>query len=566
MYSEISFIFDKSLNNFNNKAILSDGTLGEPNTGNIYGKKMRIRPAQQNTQTSQGQQTTTSQGSSTQNPSGDPNQSLQDAILVYKGKDENDTIQNYYKGSVFYKDDTNEDPYISLMQWSGDASRRSLRLRAADFAYLKDLGVYPINRLWILRRFPDNCVVPNNLLEWGNNAIEPVSTIVGWIKDREDAEFLSVSFHEVWIDQNNMIDKVIGEILKNEFGLAGDKVMSVPGWGQGVLFGMLQAMGFTDDFNAFNVVTGDPNVLRVGKMRDINNQGLVSKMNVELNTCYEQKYINGIDPGMAMMDIISNLAKLGTSDQKFILSSTNEVIKQFINNVNNTVGLGAWIDLMQKLIDGFIGGVQKFIDQMKSNPPAEQEQPAPSNNTDNDSKSKDESNPITAAAVESKLGVMKNVLSNLTNSLLAGTVYKYRWPMKGTIGLMTGISTTPWHLTVGNPYSPIINIGNIVVNDVNIKLSNDLGFNDMPARIDVNVQIDFGRPLGKQEIEKMFNNGYKRLYSKSKNDSMSESVTPTSQVTANETPSTVNVNNNQGQPVGTKTLINKSVYNPFAPQ
>jgi hypothetical protein len=274
MYSEIGFIFNPYLSSFNNKSINSDGSLGEPNTGNIYQKKMRIRPANSNTQTSEGQPSTANAGN-TQNPSGNANQSLQDAVLIYKGKDENSTIQNYYVDNVFYND-TDEDPYISLMKWSQQSSRNALRLRAADFAYLKDLGVYPINRLWILRRYPDNCVVPNNLLDWGNNSVEPVSTVVGWIKDKEDAEFLSVSFHEVWVDQNNTIDKVIGEILKKEFSLPGDEIMSVPGWGQGILFGMLKAMGFTGDFNAFNVVTGDPNVLRVGKMRDISNQGLIS--------------------------------------------------------------------------------------------------------------------------------------------------------------------------------------------------------------------------------------------------------------------------------------------------
>jgi hypothetical protein len=542
MYSEIGFIFSPALKSFGNNN----------NTGNIYGRTVKIRPAPSNNQSSQGQQTQNNQGQGSQNSS-QPDAALQDTVLVYK--DPNSTnIVNYLKENVYKYDNSNEDPYISLIDYFSTRKTKALALRAADFAYLKDLGVYPINRLWILRRFPDNCVVPNNLLIWGN-AVEPISTVVGWIKDKEDQEFLSVSFHEVWVSQNNWIDKVIGEILNKEFGLAGDKIMSVPGWGQGILFGMLKAMGFTSDFNAFNVATGDPNLLRTGTMRDINNQGLVSKMEVRLETCYEQKYINGVDPGMAMMDIITNLLKMGTSDQKFVLDASSKVIVDFLNQINNKPDLGAWATFLVNLVGSFLEGVKNFISDMTQNGGGAGQQ------IEGTSETTEKPAPGTIPNPEAKYtqstSILGNLAKNLGNTLLAGTVYKYRWPLKGTIGLMTGISTTPWHLTVGNPYSPIINIGNIIVNDVSVKLSNDLGFNDMPARIDVNVQIDFGRPLGKQEIEKMFNNGYKRIYAKDKSNTNTSSVVASSNTAASGNPATVNVAANQTQPIETRNIIQK---------
>ena len=212
MYSEIGFIFSPALDSYNNN----------DNTGNIYQRPIRIQPSTPNTNTSQGQTTPTSGAGGTQNPAGsnDPNRTSasEDGVLVYKNPNQyvgTTGIINYLKKVTYNNDDSNEDPYITLIRYFNKPATKALTLRAADFAYLKDLGVYPINRLWILRRFPDNCIVPNNLLAWGN-AVQPISTVIGWMKNSEDNPMLSVNFNEVWSDQNQMIDKVLSEILKEE--------------------------------------------------------------------------------------------------------------------------------------------------------------------------------------------------------------------------------------------------------------------------------------------------------------------------------------------------------------
>jgi hypothetical protein len=89
---------------------------------------------------------------------------------------------------------------------------------------------------------------------------------------------------------------------------------------------------------------------------------------------------------------------------------------------------------------------------------------------------------------------------------------------------MSGLSTTPWHLTVGNPFSPILNMANIVVENVDLKFSSEMGFQDMPKRVDANITIKLSRPLGQQEINRMFNNQYGRIYSK--NSTITSSLTP----------------------------------------
>ena len=104
--------------------------------------------------------------------------------------------------------------------------------------------------------------------------------------------------------------------------------------------------------------------------------------------------------------------------------------------------------------------------------------------------------------------------SKLLRSILAATFAKHRWPIRGSIGAMTGMPTAPWHITIGNPYSPIISAGNMIVEKIELSAKGELGFNDMPMQLNAKINLKFGRNLGKQEIDKMFNNGYRRIYSK----------------------------------------------------
>ena len=79
-----------------------------------------------------------------------------------------------------------------------------LRLKAGDFAYLRDLGVYPINRMAILRRFPIGISLTENLEEM---TLEPISTVIGWIKP--DANFGTISFNENWGKTTKRFDQLL---------------------------------------------------------------------------------------------------------------------------------------------------------------------------------------------------------------------------------------------------------------------------------------------------------------------------------------------------------------------
>lgn len=92
--------------------------------------------------------------------------------------------------------------------------------------------------------------------------------------------------------------------------------------------------------------------------------------------------------------------------------------------------------------------------------------------------------------------------------------------MKGTTipyiqqqrALLTGDPVGDWHLTIGNPLNPIAMIGNLIVKDVQIKFSDELGPDDFPIGFTATIKLDHGLGRDRDAIESMFNRGYGRIY------------------------------------------------------
>jgi len=442
--------------------------------------------------------------------------------VIFKKTEVKDTesLKRYYKENVYkYSGDKQSDlnPYLKLIRDFEDKTFNAMRFQAADFAYLTNLGVYPLNRMWTLRRYVDSAVVPNNLQKWGPGKTPyPMSTVVGWI-DPEDKEFFNVSFNEEWVKITERLDEVLTKILQDEFKFNASKVISLPGWSQGLLFGFLAEMGLTD-YNSTNIPQGDPAVLQEAAARAKDNKpgyGNKSAMNLTLTTSYEQKFIGTIDPGNAMLDIIHRCIYMGTRDTKFVLSGggDNTILKSLRNAANNNT-VENWWNFIKLVVNSFIAAIGKIFDNLTSAGDPDAKIPAESPAPKKDPKAEEETtstkgkNKVTGALTK-----FLDASDGIAQTILASTVAKWRYALMGSISLMDGSNSTPWHLTLGNPYSPFVSLGNIVVKTVDFKFSNELGFNDMPLKLDVSIQVELGRNLGAQELFQMFNNGYKRVYS-----------------------------------------------------
>ena len=89
--------------------------------------------------------------------------------------------------------------------------------------------------------------------------------------------------------------------------------------------------------------------------------------------------------------------------------------------------------------------------------------------------------------------------------------------IKNQRALLTGDPVGDWHLTIGNPLNPIAMIGNLIVKDVRFQWSDELGPDDFPIGFTATITLDHGLGRDRDAIESMFNRGYGRIYTLSKN-------------------------------------------------
>jgi len=423
----------------------------------------------------------------------------------------NKPLPNYYADKVYDKLPSSANPYI---------------IAEADFAYLTNLGVYPLNRMWVLRRFQEGNTVPDNLLDWGGEKEppQPISTVVGWINP-DDENFFNVSFNEEWVVTNSRVDEVLSEMLDKEFHFKTEAVASIPGWSQGLLMGFLKKMGMTN-FDSTHIPMGNPDVLQQAATRltdpNSTSYGLKSDVSFDLKTSYEQKFIGEIDPGSAMLDILRNLTRMGSSDVIYF-SHDNDFFKSIREASHQGNDASLWGKVILTLITNFVEAIGELFDDMSSSLGKEAPKKTTLTQGKNESKedfdkrkeddrNKNKSELGKATAEKSLMTSTLNTVKGLIDTVLGSTAAKWKWPLKGGMGVMTGENTTPWHLTIGNPTSPFVSLGNVIVSNINVDFKNELGFNDIPNKIDITIKLKQGRDMGAQEIFAMFNNGYTRVY------------------------------------------------------
>ena len=77
---------------------------------------------------------------------------------------------------------------------------------------------------------------------------------------------------------------------------------------------------------------------------------------------------------------------------------------------------------------------------------------------------------------------------------------------------LTGDPTGQWHLTIGNPATPIMVCGNLALENSKISFEGPLGYEGFPSKLVLEVSLKPARPRDKGEIESMFNAGRGRFY------------------------------------------------------
>ena len=445
-------------------------------------------------------------------------------------------LGNVKKASEIHNDNMNDISIQEIVKYT--SSIPSMRLNFADFAYLKNVGVYPNNRLMVARRFSQG--VQSDLT--GLKAV-PLSTLVSWVTDEN---FLEVTYGEVWDDAEATFTKIlndIGEGVKSDTlskmgnaggaAAAGLNALPFPGFMEGIQYQVLQQLGLTTA-GIGNSPLGNPNLIREAKKRktigkEEAGSGLTAKFSIKMVVEYEQKFINGVDPTLVYLDIIQNALTFGTSDASFQFNSSFAegsagIIKKLISGDILQIA-SAIVDFVEALLKVIGSAAEKLVNNL-INPP------------------KDDSPPDASQ------------ISNLIKGAFAATaghvVSKYKVKLIGVVNALTGSPSAPWHIMIGNPKKPIFCSGDMLTDSVSLTVGKSLAFNDLPSYIKIEFTLNNARSLGASEIFNRFNTGkarsYKRVNSSyvesSEIDSKVESALNATTIAGNNT--IQSINGNQG--------------------
>lgn len=368
-----------------------------------------------------------------------------------------------------------------------------LKLKAMDFAYLKNVGVYPNNRLMIARRFGGP--VGNDPLRIAQN---PISTLISWVPDGQD--FLSFEVGEDWTnaeaDFTKIFNELGGDISKAVLGGlggaagAGGNAVPLPGFTEIFQRKIMKALGLATPESGDIIPSGTPNLIKEAKRRQTigyDEAGSTLKANISIKmVCeWEQKFIAGIDPSVAWMDILNMVLRFGTSNSIFYLGETKASgdFKKFVEKLANNP-LAAINDIVNKISDAMKDIIKDVTDALDGK--------------DNEGGDK--------AGIDETIKRLKNV----GTTALSGLAKKYKVRLIGVTNALTGAASTPWHITIGNPMRPIFCSGDMLVDSISITLGPELAFNDLPTTIKAEFTLKNARSLGMQEILSRFNVGYLR--------------------------------------------------------
>jgi len=390
---------------------------------------------------------------------------------------------------------------VSVLNILEKLSGTKAELRPADFAYLKNIGVYSNNRLIIARRFAtpteDNIMVPKQATE-----ISSIATLISWLKDTED--FLSISFGEHWEDAPADFKSILtsmGEDFK--INNLGDRVggmagaTPLPGFTEIFQRNLLSKLGLIEDDAKNMIPAGNPNLIKQAKMRktigyDQAGSGLKCTVSIKMTCEYELKYISGIDPTIVWMDLISMIGRFGTSNSETwgLSKSTSSKFKKWLSSPSELIS--GVSKALGDAIDGMIEELKKVYESMKKK--------------SSDDKKRESSDDKKRESIDK----IKKAFEEGVKKMLSGIIQKYRVRIIGIINTYSGMPSTPWHITIGNPLRPTFCSGDMLVEDVSLKFGPILAFNDLPSYITVEFNLSNARPWGLQEIMAKFNSGYLR--------------------------------------------------------
>lgn len=432
----------------------------------------------------------------------------------------------------------------------------------ADFAYCKHLGKLPNNYLITLRRFGTPCgnkidirnikgvkkyedLIQAHLADQGH--------LVTWLgtPGNEINNVLKYSYHMNWKDLESDMDDVQSDgegtgPLASIFNMANSNYRREVMQGRrGTNFAgkdyMNSLVGGFDGtppyphstFDAMydkNKIYGPIDVISKTKIR---NRGLEMDFKVELTFEYELRSYYGINGKAAMLDLLANIlavtynhGNFWSGAHRFVGGAQDNIFANLpIFKLADKGGLNNPGAVYDALIASINQGASAFTGGVKGDTPKEK---------------------------------IMNMAKDIGGMLLGGMLNKLGRPQKLAVSsLVDSAPTGCWHLTIGNPKSPIIEVGNLCCTNATIEHYGPLGLDDFPTGLRVRISLEPGKPLDITGIEQMYGRGDTRIYTPM-GDKVLDMYKNSSKIEISKDSKKENTNANTKQ----TTMSQESMYSP----
>lgn len=387
--------------------------------------------------------------------------------------------------------------YNNLCDSENWAGQEQFQYRWVDFLYNSHYGLIPNNFLVTLRRYPvpinDAGTVPDQ--DKTKQHLLPMAQAITYLGDATGnliSDLMSFSAKMNWKE----IEAQINEIQGNEQGAESSPMGQGFGKWLGILSGQSdfsRVSGWDEQRAKFdpyndgmyaNRIFGPVNVVTKTKARE---RGLEFDHSINLNFHYTLRSIGGVNPKAAMLDIMSNILALTYNNANFWGGANryfpNKPAYPFLGGKK---GMQSW----------YSGNVTGFMDGI-----ADQLMSAMGN-----------LGSMFQSILTNPKEALKNIGGKAAGVWMADKQREKRPAILGFKALLTGDPVGEWHLVVGNPFNPMMMIGNLICTGVKFGFSDQLEADDFPNEMIVTIQLEHGRPRDKGDIESMFNRGGGRLH------------------------------------------------------
>lgn len=360
--------------------------------------------------------------------------------------------------------------------------RGASAFRYDDFLYVRDVNKVKLNRLITLRRF--GSPVMDDIFSKSSKGEPDIARLLTFSTQEENKfeEILGFSMGLRWKQMSSVSEQ--GSMEGDPSGISGivGNVMKFidPKYGREALGGSARLN--IDPQHDQNKVYGPVDSIADTNIRNI---GLDFDQDITLKFNFEMRSINGINQKAAFIDLLSTIMVMCTNDGKFWGGArywTGPQPSKYMNMLRGVLHPSSW--------QSFVKTGEASLKQWWQS---------------------------SFGTKSSALETLKNIANNAMNLALGkllNTLGRVSIPYANS--LLTGTPVGPWHVTIGNPFNPIMVAGDLIMSNAKVTFGNELGYDDFPTEVFLTVTLNPGKPRGRAEIESMFNAGKGRTYFKPK--------------------------------------------------